>query len=184
MKITYLLLTLITIIFIQKNVHALETTNTYWESKFECPKINNPDPQQDTDAWLQVFGKKSQQVGAPMYGINIWQVDKINLLESIQNMLAQGQLAFTESIGNAHSIKVYKDDESDFFTVVFIYQWMSFGNGQAPIDVRDLTTRFLDIVEAYNWTAVKQLNPDLFSYSKMINRKFHRNICYYKNRRS
>lgn len=119
-----------------------------------------------------------------VYGVNIWQVKEQNLINSIQNMVEQGGPGLVVSGGQIHSVDIYRDDESDLFTVVFIYRWESdladAGDNGAPISLMFVLMSFYQMVEAYNWTMVEELEPDRSVYADMIDHKFHENLCDYE----
>jgi len=150
-----------------------------------CPQIHNPRPLREMLSWGKVFDPTyASFAGTPaVYGINMWQVKEANLVSSIQNMVAQGGSGLVISGGQIHSVDIYRDEDRDLFTVVFIYEWESdlaeTDDNEPPIFGILTLMQFYPMVEAYNWTMATELEPDPSVYAGMIDRQFHAHLCDY-----
>ncbi|MEM7345477.1 MAG: hypothetical protein AAF485_14645, partial [Chloroflexota bacterium] len=149
-----------------------------------CPHIQDPRPVRDMLKWRNVFEPTYKSFDAEtVYGVNIWQVKEQNLISSIQNMVAQGGPGLVISGGQIHAVDIYREAESNFFTVVFVYEWganlANAGDSGAPISLMFVLIRFYQMVEAYNWTMVEELESDISVYAGMIDHKFHETLCDY-----
>jgi len=177
------LILLVTILVIAASIVSISyagasTTPAQTAERFECPPIHNPGPIEGLWGWGKIFEPTYLlHAGGPtVYGVNIWQVQERNLVSSIQNMVAQGGPGLVISGGQIHSVDIYLDEASELFTVVFIYEWESniaeVADTGTPISIVWTILRFYPMVEAYNWTMVTELEPDLSAYADMIDVQF------------
>ena len=121
-------------------------------------------------------------MGTPLYGVNIFQVQEKNLAAIIKNEVDQGVIGLLQGFGQIHAIKTYPVENSDLYTVVFIYDWQKnpwdlIASKYTKLVQTWEVFNFFRMAEAFNWVGTKNIESDLSIYPGMLDREFHADLC-------
>jgi len=149
--------------------------------RFNCPRIQNPNFI-DSFAWSKIFNVRFKETGTPVYGVNIWQVKEKNLAATIRNIVDQGAIGLIQEFGQIHAIKTYPVENSDLYTVVFIYDWQKnpwdlVASQYTKLVLTWKVFNFYNMVEAFNWLGTTNLKTDLSVYASMLDKALHTDLC-------
>ena len=148
---------------------------------FTCPRIQHPNFS-DSFTWSKIFNVRFNEMGTPLYGVNIFQVQEKNLAAIIKNEVDQGVIGLLQGFGQIHAIKTYPVENSDLYTVVFIYDWQKnpwdlIASKYTKLVQTWEVFNFFRMAEAFNWVGTKNIESDLSVYTGMLDREFHADLC-------